>query len=689
MKYKLNFLCYWILVCSVFLGQQAYGQKTGDYRTGGSGNWYDRAIWQRYDGINWLSSLTPPPPTTDVITIQSAHKITIGGDQFLTANLIINGELTCSIGRFFCSNIITNNGTFTIGSSVEFLKNGDQPFFVNNGTFNCGSVNSEAVATIKIPWSNSGLFILNRGTLINNSVFTNTGILNFKPVENASIRSVFENMGIMNINAGTNLGGSGILINLNQLNLNVSLIVPVSVELRINNGPINGPGNITVNSPFVLSGIFDNDVDLILNNGFKLRGILRGSGALIVKGDIVWAGGELGRELTIAKNQTLNIRYENDFGPNVFQATFPLTINGTMTLVEGASIAVKSKLTNNGKIRLGESLFGFGIGSLSSFVNNGILEGGGLIDMPFTNTASGVIKGGGRNGAGFFLANTFVNKGTIEPGYSTSRGPGTLGMEGAQPLSSESTLLINIQKNSNAKVSNGQLLRKTGNLELAGKLKVIETGDVPDGSYRIVFLESYLNPGKLLGAFASVELPDRYQLNFSGTCVILEKITDICNGIDDDHDGKIDEDAILTTWYPDQDKDGFGCPNGSISSCLQPSGYVATNTDCNDNNPRINPAAVEVCNGVDDNCDGKVDDNCTLSIAAWPNPSTNDFQFSLSGDSNEPVKVTILDAAGVPLKKFNLFIGDENRFGQELRAGVYMIEAWQGSQRKVIKLVKF
>ncbi len=133
---------------------------------------------------------------------------------------------------------------------------------------------------------------------------------------------------------------------------------------------------------------------------------------------------------------------------------------------------------------------------------------------------------------------------------------------------------------------------------------------------------------------------------------------ELCNGLDDNCDGNIDEGIIVVTWYPDADGDGFGDGSMSMDSCGQPVGYVNNNDDCddtdnqvtlsktwykdfdndgftdsmtvnqcmrppfyklgtelvgvakdcNDLDPDIYPGAIETCNGKDDNCDGNIDE---------------------------------------------------------------------------------
>jgi hypothetical protein len=95
--------------------------------------------------------------------------------------------------------------------------------------------------------------------------------------------------------------------------------------------------------------------------------------------------------------------------------------------------------------------------------------------------------------------------------------------------------------------------------------------------------------------------------------------TEVCNNIDDDCNGLIDDnptDGFII--YPDADSDGYGNPLlPSEPVCSVEDGYTEDNSDCNDNNNSINPAAEEVCgNDTDDNCNGIVDEGCTPDASA-------------------------------------------------------------------------
>ncbi len=75
--------------------------------------------------------------------------------------------------------------------------------------------------------------------------------------------------------------------------------------------------------------------------------------------------------------------------------------------------------------------------------------------------------------------------------------------------------------------------------------------------------------------------------------------------------GTIDQGPASNVFYQDQDGDGFGDANLSITSCdiNPPIGYTSNALDCNDADVLIHPNAIEIpCNQIDENCSGLQDD---------------------------------------------------------------------------------
>ncbi len=137
---------------------------------------------------------------------------------------------------------------------------------------------------------------------------------------------------------------------------------------------------------------------------------------------------------------------------------------------------------------------------------------------------------------------------------------------------------------------------------------------------------------------------------------------EVCDEIDNDCDTLIDDEddgldiSTATDWYLDADEDGFGSEEESLLQCAAPSGYVAASAEgfdcddedsafhpgadepdcadpndyncdgsvayedadgdgwaaceeCDDADDAVNPDAIEICNEIDDDCDGDTDDD--------------------------------------------------------------------------------
>ena len=77
---------------------------------------------------------------------------------------------------------------------------------------------------------------------------------------------------------------------------------------------------------------------------------------------------------------------------------------------------------------------------------------------------------------------------------------------------------------------------------------------------------------------------------------------EVCDGIDNDCDGLIDE-GLTSLWHLDEDGDGQGSSVSAIESCETLLDRVTDDSDCDDTQASVYAGAPEVCDGMFNDCD--------------------------------------------------------------------------------------
>jgi hypothetical protein len=164
--------------------------------------------------------------------------------------------------------------------------------------------------------------------------------------------------------------------------------------------------------------------------------------------------------------------------------------------------------------------------------------------------------------------------------------------------------------------------------------------------------------------------------------------TEICNNLDDNCNLQIDEGLVFTNYFADNDSDGFGNPAQATSSCSPINGMVTNNGDCNDANANINPLAVEIGgNGIDENCDGQIDNSIfelNASINLYPNPTRSELNIQITNAlvGNE---MYIFDALGKLVYKQQLLSTQTTLSMHEYADGNYIFRVGELVKRIVVQ----
>ena len=94
---------------------------------------------------------------------------------------------------------------------------------------------------------------------------------------------------------------------------------------------------------------------------------------------------------------------------------------------------------------------------------------------------------------------------------------------------------------------------------------------------------------------------------------------EVCDGLDNDCDGVVDQEGALDAglFYDDRDGDGWGDEAAWWFTCVQPPGTVTTAGDCQDGDAAISPDTDEACDGIDNDCDGLLDEADAVDAPRW------------------------------------------------------------------------
>ncbi len=155
------------LIIFLVLAVDMCSQSTGDYRSAASGTWSTAATWERFNGSSWVTPGTAPISTDGIITIRSAHTVTISAavtvDQVVieTGGVVIHnstGTVTLANGT---GTDLQVNGTWRRQGSASITINASATIDIGSGAIYEHNLSASGGSIPTATWNANSTLLIN------------------------------------------------------------------------------------------------------------------------------------------------------------------------------------------------------------------------------------------------------------------------------------------------------------------------------------------------------------------------------------------------------------------------------------------------------------------------------------------------------------------------------------------------